>query len=152
MHDSGELVIKLLPLRRQRQNTAAPVGAAGGAGDHALLLQTVHDAVDRAGLHHQVPLQLLLVDLALRLVEVGQRPALHGRYVVLPQPPVHQFLHLMVAVAEQRAEMLRPFRDTAFHNVPPFELFRVLIIGVLNNSTVLFQCQERICAELMNNL
>ena len=60
MGDGNEVVIKLLAACRQPQDAAAGVGFAGGAGQHALFHQTVHNAVDGGGLHGQMLLQLLL--------------------------------------------------------------------------------------------
>ena len=103
----------------QCQNAAPSVRGADGAVYQPLLLQPVHDAVHRAGLDHQVALQCFLVHAVLRVVQEHQRPALHGRHIVLPQHPPHQLMHLVVAVAEQGAEVRRVLVKAEFHGGPP---------------------------------
>ena len=93
----------------------------------------------RAGLDHQVPLQRFLVHLPVCAVQIHQRPALHGRHVVALQQLSHQLMHLMVAVAEQRPEVLRPLLKAELHGDPPY-CFRIIStqnISVLNDITVI---------------
>ena len=108
-----------LALLCQCQNAAPSVRGADGAVYQPLLLQPVHDAIHRAGLDHQMALQCFLVHAVLRVVQEHQRPALHGRYVVALQHPPHQLMHLVIAVAEQCAEVRRVLVKAEFHGGPP---------------------------------
>ena len=65
-------------------------------------------------------LQHPLVHLALGLLQKGQCPALHGGYVVLPQHPGHQPVHLVVAIAHQHADLRSIVNIPASHGDPSF--------------------------------